>query len=330
VNNDNCGNSRAVISCGTCTQPSTCVSNVCKTGPNQVWVTNNSLNQVQVVDPASSAVVATINVGAGPFQMAISPDRQTAYVVNNLSNSVSVIGTASRTVKYTVPVGTTPISLAVTPDGSTVYVSNSGTQNVSVIDTTTYAVSSFAPPSGAGGMAVNPAGTQLWVSAGYGPNILNVYSLPGLSLLNSAGVGSGFIGDVMRFLPDGSRLYAASGCGCCGNVRVFDSTYALIKTNSWSNPGGGVAVSPDGAYAYSGATGDGCAGSAQVVKMDGPSGAILNQMSLAAGAMALSPDGNTLYVLKFGGASLVVVDPVVMSVMRSIALGGSPSDVAVP
>jgi YVTN family beta-propeller protein len=330
TNNDNCSSPRFVASCGPCTAPLTCVSNVCKAGPNPVWVTNKSLNQVQVVDPASSAVVTTIDVGASPLQMAISPDRQTAYVVNNLSDSVSVIGTASRTVKYTVPVGAIPISLAVTPDGSRVFVSNSGSQTVSVIDTATYAVSSFAPPSGAGGMAVNPAGTELWVSAGYGPNILNVFSLPGLSSLYSAVVGSGFIGDVMRFLPDGSRLYAGSGCGCCGNVRVFvASSRAVIKTNSWSNPGGGVAVSPDGAYAYSGATGDGCAGSAQVVKMDGPSGSILSQMPLAAGAMAISPDGKTLYVLKYGGASLVVVDAAVMSPMNTIPLGGSPSDVAV-
>jgi YVTN family beta-propeller protein len=291
-----------------------------------VWVTNNA--QVQVVDPAAGGgILATIDVGGSTSDLAITPNRQKVYVANIGSNNVSVISTTSRTVMATIPVGTSPVHVAVTPDGSRVYVANSGSNNLSVINSTTDTVTTtIAIASGVGGLAVKPDGTQLWVSAGYGPDILTVLSIPDHTVLYSAGAGSGFIGDFMRFLPNGSVLYAGSGCGCCGNVRLFNgSTFATITSRSWGNPGAGVAISPDGARAYGGATGSGCNGVPTLVKMDGPTGTILNQVAMAViGGMAVSPDGTSLYAIEFSTTNMVVIDADSLAPVRTILLGGAP------
>jgi YVTN family beta-propeller protein len=320
---NNCGN------CGyKCGAGQECVLSGCLTAlpSHPVWVTNNA--QVQVVDPAAGGgIVATIDVGGTTSDLAITPNRLKTYVTNIVSNNVSVISTASRAVTATIPVGTSPVHVAVTPDGSRVYVSNSGSKTLSVIDSTTDTViTSISLTTGVGGLAVKPDGTQLWVSAGYGPDILNVLSIPDHTVIHSAGAGSGFIGDFMRFLPNGSVLYAGSGCGCCGNVRLFNgTTFAAITTHSWGNPGAGVAISPSGPWVYGGATGSGCNGVSTLVKMDGQTGTILSQAALAVtSGMAISPDGTSLYVIQFNTTNLVVVDADSLAPVRTIVLGGTP------
>jgi YVTN family beta-propeller protein len=291
-----------------------------------LWVSNKT--QIQIVDTAAGGgIVATINVGGTASDLVITPNRQKVYVANSGSNIVSVISIASRTVTASIPVGTSPGKLAMTPDGSRIYVSNGGSNTVSVIDSTTDTVLTSIPISaGVGGIAVKPDGTQLWVSAGYGPDILTVLSISDYAVLHSAGAGSGFVGDLLKFLPNGSILYAASGCGCCGNVRLFNgSTFAAITSNPWGNPGAGLAISPDGAWVYGGATGSGCNGIGTLVKMDSQSGAIRTQVATpVTNNMAVSPDGTLLYVTQASAPTLVVVDANSLTSIRTFDLGGAP------
>ena len=65
-----------------------------------------------------------MNVGSGPYGVAVSPDGTKVYVANDNSNTVSVIDTATNTVTATVPVGSYPSGVAVSPDGTKVYVAN--------------------------------------------------------------------------------------------------------------------------------------------------------------------------------------------------------------
>jgi YVTN family beta-propeller protein len=58
-------------------------------------------------------VVATIPVGRGPVDVAITPDGARAYVTNAGANSVSVIDTSTNAVTATVPVGANPVNAAI-------------------------------------------------------------------------------------------------------------------------------------------------------------------------------------------------------------------------
>src|ERR1017187_9684522 len=81
----------------------------------------------------------TINVGAQPQRVAITPNGAEVYVTNYGDNTVSVISTATNKVSSTISVGGSPLSLAVSPDGSRAYVGdNSGA--VSIINTLTKAL----------------------------------------------------------------------------------------------------------------------------------------------------------------------------------------------
>ena len=68
--------------------------------------------------PRSNTVVATVNVGSFPVEVALSPNGKRLYVANFFDNSVSVVDTATNTVVTTIDVGSGPQGIAITPDGA--------------------------------------------------------------------------------------------------------------------------------------------------------------------------------------------------------------------
>jgi len=121
------------------------------------YVTNSSSSSVSVIDTATNAVTATIEVEGRPIGVAFTPDGSRVYVANSESNSVSVIDTATNTVTATVGVGLNAQSLAITADGTHVYVACFSANSVFVIDTATNTVTAtvavgFAPV----GVAITP------------------------------------------------------------------------------------------------------------------------------------------------------------------------------
>jgi YVTN family beta-propeller protein len=93
-------------------------------------------SSVSVIDTSTDVVIATIQVGAFPFGVAVSPDGTKVYVANLGDGTVSVIDIATNVVTATVQVEY-PFGVAVTPDGTKVYVTSAASGIVSVIDTAT-------------------------------------------------------------------------------------------------------------------------------------------------------------------------------------------------
>jgi YVTN family beta-propeller protein len=60
------------------------------------------------IDTATNKVVARIEVGQRPWNMALTPDGAKLYVANGRSNSVSVIDTATNTRVKDIAVGSLP------------------------------------------------------------------------------------------------------------------------------------------------------------------------------------------------------------------------------
>jgi YVTN family beta-propeller protein len=80
---------------------------------SKVYVTNDALNNVVVINAATNTVTATISVGTGPLGVALTPDGSKVYIANIGDNNVSVIDTASKTVTATIPVGSNPIAFGI-------------------------------------------------------------------------------------------------------------------------------------------------------------------------------------------------------------------------
>ena len=56
-----------------------------------VFVANTPADTVDVIDAASRAIVARVNVGINPVAIAVRPDGKEIWVANHVSDSVSVI-----------------------------------------------------------------------------------------------------------------------------------------------------------------------------------------------------------------------------------------------
>jgi YVTN family beta-propeller protein len=129
---------------------------------SEVYVTNNSSNDVSVISTATDAVTFTIPVGSSPDAIVVTPDGSKVYVGNN-GGSVSVISTAAHAVTATVFPGGPVRDLAITPDGSKVYLAMefSGLKSMDTATNSVVSVSGFVCPEGVG---VTPDGSTLYVN----------------------------------------------------------------------------------------------------------------------------------------------------------------------
>ena len=88
-----------------------------------VYITNNSLNRVEVVSLQTGRLSAPINVGSSPVGLDITPDGSKLYVATSGANFVSVVNTATGMETGTIPVppspfiNDTPWSIAIANNG---------------------------------------------------------------------------------------------------------------------------------------------------------------------------------------------------------------------
>src|SRR6266446_7024820 len=186
---------------------------------SMVYVTNFGGNSVSVINTGTNAVVATINLGASPTGVAVSPDGTRAYVTQT-GNSVSVINTATNTVLTSLNGSNGPAGVAVSPNGTRAYVTNFAGTTVSVINTATNTVvttlNGFNSPRS---VAVSPNGTRAYVT-NPGVNTVSVIDTATNTVVNLS--GSGFNSPVgVVFSPDGTRAYVTNQIG--GTVSVIDT-----------------------------------------------------------------------------------------------------------
>jgi len=106
-------------------------------GPGGRWayVTNRTADTLSVIDAATGKVVSEVRVGRGPTGVAASGDGKWVYVANTWDHSVSVVSAAGHKVVATIKVGFEPIGLVLSRDGKRAYTANYISDDVSVIDT---------------------------------------------------------------------------------------------------------------------------------------------------------------------------------------------------
>jgi YVTN family beta-propeller protein len=94
-------------------------------------------NTISVIDIIANTLIAPVQVGSRPIDLAITPNGTQVFVVNYFSDTVSVIDTLTNQVITTLNVGNAPLAIAITPNGAKAYVANSVSETVSVINVST-------------------------------------------------------------------------------------------------------------------------------------------------------------------------------------------------
>ena len=215
-----------------------------------VYEANEQSGNVDVIDTATNAVVATIPVGSAPEGIVIAPDGQNAYVADSGSNNVDVIDTATNTVTATIPVGSQPGGLAIDPDGATAYVSNQGSGTVTPIDTATNTAGTPIPVgTDPQQIAITPGGSTAYVA-----NMGSANVTPIDTATNTAGTAI----SVSCAGPNGAAIDPANSTlyvTCFGASGINPATYgAVVPINTTTNqPGSSITVSahPQGIVANS-------------------------------------------------------------------------------
>jgi YVTN family beta-propeller protein len=228
---------------------------------------NPAGHQVTVIDPATNAVEATIDLGPPlePLDVAFSRDGRKAYVTNWMGRSVSVIDTATE--HKTGDIELSPVSnplqadhpsaVAANPQYDEVYAANANSDTVSVIDTDADRLAATIDVSlvrgatkGAtpDGLAVSPDGRTLYVAEA-GENAIAVVDL---ALRRVVGFvpASWYPADV-DITPDGRKLVVTntnnSGAGPnpCGPLTPRGGCPPLDPD---VDPPGGHDGAPDSQY----------------------------------------------------------------------------------
>jgi gliding motility-associated-like protein len=284
------------------------------------YMTDGTSSQVSVISNSTNSIISTIDVGAEPYGIAVSPDGSTAYVSNYIGASVSVINLSENKVISTIPIGNGPIGIAISPDGRRIYVCFS--LGVEVIDASTNQVikviglGNYEPA----GLTVSPDGKWLYVAD---PN--NAV----LVIINTSTYKDTIVYFPTNILdpafnvatsPDGSLIYV-TGANTHGIWVVDASSQKLIKTINLTLAPIGIAVSPDGSRIY---VTDEYSNAVSVV--NATDGTLITDVAVGTSpeGISVSPDGGTVYVANVGSNTMSVINTSTNQVTATIAAGANP------
>ncbi len=289
------------------------------------YVTNSGSGSVSVIDSQTNAVVATVPVGAGPSDVAITPDGRFAYVANATAGTVSVIATGSNAVVGApTTVGANPRGIAITPDGRLAYVTNFDDGTVSVIATATR--TTIGPPIVVGskpdGIAITPDGLRAFVAQQGGDiSIVNTSTNTVVDVVPDASAPSR-----VSIGPRGLRAFVTNNSS--NTVTVFNPTNGTVIGGPiavGAQPAG-IAIGPDGLVAYAASPVDGT-----LTAINAAQGAAVATIGGFPGAtgVAIRPDGAQGYVTNGTGATTSVLSTAQSASVGSIPVGAAPTGVAI-
>jgi YVTN family beta-propeller protein len=210
------------------------------------YIPNMAGDDVSVVDLQTNTVTSHIEVGYGPYGVAVSPDGDTAYVTSR-ENGISIINAATNILTGSIPVFSDTI--AVSPDGEKLYGVSRDEGTLISIDIASGAILDEIEVGPAPhGIAVNNEGTRIYVSS-LEDGIVRAIDATTMAVISTVAITQP--GDPVwdvEVSPDGSKVYAVSSIGCkltVINVRsntVMDTRYYTESIVSECY----LAVSPDG------------------------------------------------------------------------------------
>ncbi len=295
------------------------------------YISNQSSNNVSVIDIATNTVVAIVPVGSGPGGVAVNPGGTRAYVVNVGARNVSVIDTGTNSVIATVVAGSGPTGVALNPAGTFAYVVDYNSNGVYVIDTASNTVApSVSVGSSPFAVAVNSAGTRAYVT-NFGSNTVSVIDTASNTVVATVATAT-TRPNAVAVNPAGTRVYVTHDSST--TVSVIDTaTNTVVGTIAVGTGVGtvalgtgsyGVAFNPAGTRAY--VAND---GSNDVTVINTATDTVIANVPVgtAPRGVALDPTGTFAYVGNRSSNDVSVIDTVSNTVVTTVAVGSAPGGI---
>jgi len=172
-------------------------------GGSKLYVTQIDGNLVILNASNGTAANPPVFIGGILNGVALTPDSSRLWV-SNTSGMVAEINTSTDAVARSIPMGGRPQDVTISPDGSTLYVANEDGW-VGVYNLTNLARIDSIPVPAAFGLALNPAGSQLWVSCSRVGLVTVFYTA---SRAYAGTVTTGGVPRHIAFASDGTALIA--------------------------------------------------------------------------------------------------------------------------
>ncbi len=201
----------------------------------RAWVTLDSLNQVQQVDPGSGAVIgsplATANL---PTSIALTSAGTLAFVGNQGSDNVTVINTSTNAVQGTIPFGTSVLGVLV-PPGDSLLLVGTDIASLYLLRISTLAVIDSFPVPGVSAMATR-GDTTVFANEVFSGVVAEI-NLRTRQVVRTLNVGGRPQGVVVS--PDGGTLYLANEIG---QLQFWDLSSGTLATAVLLPGGGGFGL----------------------------------------------------------------------------------------
>ncbi len=306
-------------------------------------VLNKSEANVSLLDERTGAVSATVPVGLGPHEVAVSPDGRTAVVSNygvrgKDGRTLTVLDVAGARAVRTIDLGELrrPHGLAFLPDGRTVAVTAEANQAVALVDVPSGRVlRTWATGAETSHMlAVSPDGARIFV-ANVGSGSVTAIDVA-TGTVRSTATGAGAEGIAVS--PDGTEVWVANRAS--DTVSVVDAATLEVRATlacpsfpirvAFTRDGRGVLVSrarSGDVAVFDRATRKETGRIPMSAKAVDPSGRLFSGMFGASPApvgILVPPSGTSVFVANSNADVVAVVDLARMEVVGGFPAGKEP------
>ena len=284
----------------------------------EVYVTNIAAGGVQIVSTTTHLVEATVPVD-WPLQVAITPDGGYALVTNFSPPSLKVIDTAARSTLESIPLPASPFGVAISPDGAAAFVTEPTTGTLHSIDLSSRTVTSSTPVgAGSNGVAVTPDGRFTWVT-NFGEGSVSVVDNQTGTEIDRISVAGRPWG--IAFSPNGRRAYVTHQASDQVSVIETNSRTVVQTVTGFVNPSNQPAVSPDGKHLW--VANFRHSGEVTVLSTKTNSPVVTIPVGTGPRGVAITPDGERVYVTNVFSGSMSVIRTVDHEVIAEIDMGGT-------
>jgi YVTN family beta-propeller protein len=209
----------------------------------RLYVANEDIETLSVVDVATGTVIAAVKVGEEPEGVTIRPDGKVVYVTSEGDGAVFAIDTQTNKLIKRIPVGPRPRSIGFLPDGSRGYVSLENQGAIAVFDAKQQKFLRLINLEGQGntpkarpmGITVSPDGATVYVTTGSFGHLFYVDPATNKQR-TSFEVGQRPWG--IALMPGGKIAYTANGPSNDVSVVDLDAKQVVKKITVGNRPWG--------------------------------------------------------------------------------------------